>query len=38
MTVKGNQLTLQTTRQRRFTPQPFSPSAHTADPRDPAGA
>jgi hypothetical protein len=36
MTVKGNQETVQTTLEQLFTKQPFSPSAHAADPRDPA--
>jgi hypothetical protein len=38
MTVKGNQETVETTLEKLFTPQPFSPSAHAPDPRDPARA
>jgi hypothetical protein len=38
MTVKGNQETLEGTLEQLFTKQPFSPSAHTADPRDQARA
>lgn len=36
MTVKGNQGTVETTLEKLFTQQPFSPSAHDPDPRDPA--
>jgi hypothetical protein len=38
LTVKANQLTLQTTLASLFDPQAFSPSAHSADPSDEAGA
>jgi hypothetical protein len=38
MTVKGNQETVQGTLEKLFAEQPFSPSAHAPDPRDPAGA
>lgn len=38
MTVKGNQETVETTLEKLFTQQPFSPSAHDPDPCDPARA
>jgi hypothetical protein len=38
VTVKGNQPTLQSTLEKLFEKQPFSPSTHGADPRDEAGA
>jgi hypothetical protein len=36
MTVKGNQETVEATLETLFTQQPFSPSAHAPNPRDPA--
>ena len=38
MTVKGNQGNVETTLEKLFTQQPFSPSAHDPDPHDPARA
>ena len=38
LTVKGNQPTVQKTLEKLFVKQPFSPSAHGADPSDEAGA
>jgi hypothetical protein len=38
LTVKGNQPTIQSTLEKLFEKQPFSPSAHSPDPSDEAGA